>query len=61
MFATASPVAAAGLAFALTLSDGGRSMSGERFTLKVPGAKGPLFLVLEGPDFVGGALSRRSA
>jgi hypothetical protein len=55
MFAFISPVAAAGLAFALTLSDGGRSISGERFTLKVPGAKGPLVLVLEGPDFVGGS------
>jgi hypothetical protein len=55
MFAFISPVAAAGLAFALTLSDGGRSISGERFTLKVPGAKGPLVLLLEGPDFVGGS------
>lgn len=55
MFATVSSMAAAGLAFALTLSDGGRSMSGERFTLKVPGAKGPLVLVLEGPDFAGGS------
>jgi len=55
MFALISPVAVAGLAFALTLSDGGRSVSSERFTLKVPGAKGPLVLVLEGPDFVGGS------
>lgn len=55
MFAFISPVAAAGLAFALTLSDGGQSVSSERFTLKVPGAKGPLVLVLEGPDFVGGS------
>jgi hypothetical protein len=55
MFATASSMAAAGLAFALTLSDGGRSMSSERFTLKVPGATGPLVLVLEGPDFAGGS------
>jgi hypothetical protein len=55
MFTLISPVAAAGLAFALTLSDGGRSVSGERFTLKVPGAKGSLVLVLEGPDFVGGS------
>jgi hypothetical protein len=55
MFAFVSPVAVAGVAFALTLSDGGRSISGERFTLKVPGAKGPLVLVLEGPDFVGGS------
>lgn len=55
MFATASSVAAAGLAFAVTLSDGGRSLSSERFTLKVPGANGPLVLVLEGPDFVGGS------
>jgi hypothetical protein len=55
MFAFVTPTAVAGLAFALTLSDGGRSISSERFSLKVPGAKGPLVLTLEGPDFVGGS------
>jgi hypothetical protein len=51
----ASSVAAAGLAFAIALADGGKSVPIDRFTLKVPGAKGALVLSLEGVDLVGGS------
>ena len=43
----ASSVAAAGLAFAIALAEGGRSVPIDRFTLKVPGVKGALVLSLE--------------
>ncbi|MGH9365730.1 MAG: hypothetical protein ACRD1B_10785 [Thermoanaerobaculia bacterium] len=45
-----------GLAFALTLSNGGRSVSSGRFLLRVPGTKGGLVLTLEGPGLVGDGL-----
>ena len=38
----ASSVAAAGLAFAIALADGGKSVPIDRFTLKVPSVKGTL-------------------
>ncbi|MFI5120544.1 MAG: hypothetical protein ACHQM4_09035 [Thermoanaerobaculia bacterium] len=50
----AAPSAAAGLAFAIALLDGGKSVPIDRFTLNVPGAKGALILSLEGVDLVGG-------
>lgn len=50
-----SSVAAAGLAFAIALADGGKSVPIDRFTLKVPGAKGALVLSFEGVDLIGGA------
>jgi hypothetical protein len=49
-----SSIAAAGLAFAIALADGGKSVPIDRFTLKVPGAKGALVLSLEGVDLIGG-------
>lgn len=48
-------VAAAGLAFAIALADGGKSVPIDRFTLKVPGVKGALVLSLEGVDLIGGS------
>jgi hypothetical protein len=45
-----------GLAFGLTLSNGGISVSGDRFTLRVPGAKGSLVLTFEGVALVGDGL-----
>jgi hypothetical protein len=48
-----------GLAFAVTFSDGGRSVSGERFALRVPGARGPLSLVLDDPQLHGGSFRSR--
>ncbi|HSB63298.1 MAG TPA: hypothetical protein VLJ18_03985 [Thermoanaerobaculia bacterium] len=51
----ASSIAAAGLAFAIALADGGKSVPIDRFTLKVPGAKGALVLSLEGVDLIGGS------
>lgn len=51
-----SSVAAAGLAFALALANGGHSVPIDRFTLRVPGAKGALVLSFEGVDLVGGAV-----
>ncbi len=51
-----SSVAAAGLAFAIALADGGKSVPIDRFTLKVPGVKGALVLSLEGVDLIGGAV-----
>lgn len=50
-----SSVAAAGLAFAIALADGGKSVPIDRFTLKVPGVKGALVLSLEGVDLIGGS------
>jgi hypothetical protein len=50
-----SSVAAAGLAFAIALADGGKSVPIDRFTLKVPGVKGSLVLSLEGVDLIGGS------
>src|SRR5512141_2901700 len=47
-------LAAAGLAFAIALADGGKSVPIDRFTLKVPGVKGALVLSLEGVDLIGG-------
>jgi hypothetical protein len=49
------PIAAAGLAFAIAVLDGGKSVPVDRFTLKVPGAKGALVLSLEGVGLFGGA------
>lgn len=49
-----SSVAAAGLAFAIALAEGGKSVPIDRFTLKVPGVKGALVLSLEGVDLIGG-------
>jgi hypothetical protein len=51
----ASSVAAAGLAFAIALAEGGKSVPIDRFTLKVPGVKGALVLSLEGVDLIGGS------
>ncbi len=51
----APAVAAAGLAFAIALLEGGKSVPIDRFTLKVPGAKGTLVLSLEGVDLIGGS------
>lgn len=50
-----SSVAAAGLAFAIALADGGKSVPVDRFTLKVPGVKGALVLSLESVDLIGGS------
>ena len=47
-------LAAAGLAFAIALAEGGKSVPIDRFTLKVPGVKGALVLSLEGVDLIGG-------
>ena len=55
--AVASPPAPSGLAFAVTLSQGGRSVSSDRFSLRVPGAKGTLVLTFEGIDLVGGTFA----
>lgn len=51
----ASSVAAAGLAFAIALADGGKSVPIDRFTLKVPSVKGTLILSFEGVDLIGGS------
>ncbi len=51
--ASASPPTPSGLVFALTLSNSGRSVSNDRFTLKVPGTKGALVLTFEGAGLVG--------
>ncbi len=47
-------LATAGLAFAIALAEGGKSVPIDRFTLKVPGVKGALVLSLEGADLIGG-------
>src|SRR5262249_7649438 len=46
----------AGQAFGITLSQNGRSVSGDRFSLRVPGAKGALVLTLSGIGLVGDGL-----
>lgn len=48
-----NPVAAAGLAFALTLTDGGRALTTDRFVLRTPGLPGAVVLELEDPDLYG--------
>jgi len=45
-----------GLVFAVTLTNGGASLSGNRFDLRVPGATGPLRLELEDLAFRDGTL-----
>lgn len=45
-----------GLAFGVTLSNGGTSVSGDRFVLRVPGAKGTLLLTFEGVGLIGDGL-----
>lgn len=46
-----------GLAFALTLTDGGRSISSDRVSLKIPDTKGQLAVRIDGFDLAGGAFS----
>lgn len=45
-----------GLAFGVTLGEGGQSVSGSTFTLRVPGAKGGLLLYLDGVGLSGDGL-----
>lgn len=45
-----------GLAFGITLGEGGQSVSGSTFTLRVPGAKGGLLLYLDGVGLAGDGL-----
>jgi hypothetical protein len=45
-----------GQAFGITLSQGGRSVSGDRFALRVPSVKGALVLTLQGIGLVGDGL-----
>src|SRR5205085_13457 len=49
----APAVAAAGLAFALTLTDGGHSITSDRFALRAPGIPGAIVLELQNPDIYG--------
>ncbi|HEV8268379.1 MAG TPA: hypothetical protein VGR00_09110 [Thermoanaerobaculia bacterium] len=49
----ASSAAAAGLAFALTLTDGGRSITSTRFALRAPGLPGSIVLEVQNPDLYG--------
>ena len=49
----APAAAAAGLAFALTLTDGGRSITSDRFALRAPGIPGTIVLELQNPDVYG--------
>ena len=50
-----------GLPFALTLKDGGASVSPALFELKVPGAAGPLTLALDGLKFQSGRLTAKAS
>lgn len=49
--------ASSGLAFAITLTDGGRSISNDRFSLRVPGVKGAIAVEIEGWSLAGGRFS----
>lgn len=62
--ALAAPAAAerparvvSGLAFALTLSQGGRSISSDRVSLRIPDTKGTLVVRLDSYDIAGGRFS----
>jgi hypothetical protein len=49
----APSAAAAGLAFALSLVDGGRTLTSDQFTLRAPGIPGVIVVELQNPDLYG--------